>query len=286
MRPDLRKFAAGLVAIVTSLTSASAQTPPEQIRDLPGLSFLGVVAGLEAWSVEGSEVLWMRAPDGRALIRGDLFSAAGQDLGAALTGRPANPLITPASQSGPDWSNPGPELLAEVTRVTASETFWVLIGEEDAPEVWAWMDLSAPSTPATYMMLRERIAAGDISLRVVPVVTTEPGSADLMLRLLSQPDPLGALRDRVMGSIFLPEVDGDDSAASGMPDEIVSRIEQNGALAGKISPPGLPLLLWARDTGPTGLVGVPGEDVFEGAVRVTPVSVPDPVAGADAPGAD
>lgn len=273
MRRLLLGAVTGLAGLCSVPLSASAQTPPDLMRDMPGLTYLGVVGGLEAWAVDGSDALWMRAPDGRSLIRGEMFSAAGQDLGAALLGRPAAPL-TPIV-TGPDWSAPGPELLAEVMRLTRSEAFSLLIGEEGAPEVLAWVDLSAASTPATYMMLRDRIEAGEIALRAVPVVTAEPGSADLMRRLLAQPDPEGSLRGRITGAPT-PEVpDGVES----LPEELVSRIERNGAIAGRIAPPALPLLLWSREEGPTGLIGVPGADLFDGAVRSGPV----PETGTDRP---
>ena len=250
----------GVAGLCAAPLTGSAQTPPDLMREMPGLTYLGVVGGLEAWAVDGSDALWMRAPDGRALIRGEMFSAAGQDLGAALLGRPAVPLT--AAATGPDWSAPGPELLGEVMRLTGAEAFSVLIGEEGAPEVWAWMDLSAAATPATYMMLRDRIAAGQIALRAVPVVTAEPGSADLMRQLLAQTDPEAALRGRITGAPT-PEI---PEGVETLPEALVSRIEKNGEIAGRIAPPALPLLLWSRKEGPAGLIGVPGADLFDGVV--------------------
>jgi hypothetical protein len=257
-----------LAALCASAPFSAAQTPPEQIRDLAGLSYLGVVGGLEAWSVDGSDALWMRAPDGRSLIRGDMFSAAGRDMGAALLGRPevrAGGDDT-ASDPAPDWSAPSADLLYDVMQLTSQEAFSLLFGDPEAPPVWAWMDLSSPATPATYMMLRDRVEAGEISLRVVPVVTMEPGSADLMRRLLLSPDPVAALRDRIAGLPGTSLEDATGGMAEQMPAELVARIEGNGALAGRIAPPALPLLLWARADGPAGILGIPGEDVFDGVV--------------------
>lgn len=273
MRHALIGMITGLTAFCAAPLAVSAQTPPDQIRDLPGLTYLGVVGGLEAWTVDGSGALWMRAPDGRALIRGEMFSAAGQDLGAALLGREAAPLLAPVT--GPDWSSPTPELLEGAIRISATEALSVLIGEPDAPEVWAWMDPASAATPATYMMLRDRIGSGSVALRVIPVVTTDPGSADLMRLLLAQPDPEAALRAHITGA----PTPGVPEGVESLPEELVSGIERNGAIAGRLSPPALPLLLWRAETGPTGLLGVPGADLFDKVVR----SGPDAETGAARP---
>ena len=280
MRFGPRTTAASLLALRVGLSPVHAQTPPEQIRDWPGLTYLGVVAGLEAWSVAGSDALWMRAPDGRGLIRGSLFSAAGRDLGAALTGADPAPLRA-APAAGPDWSAPTPELLASVLRLSAEEAFALTLGEGAAPEVFAWMDLSDPATPATYMMLRDLIWTGEMSLRVIPVVTSDPSSSDLMLRAISSPGPLAALEDLVRG-VPLPEETERDEERLARSEGLIGRIEMNGALASRISPPGLPFLVWTTTEGPAAFQGVPGAEVFGSVTRTGP----EAASGADAPASD
>jgi hypothetical protein len=212
-----------------------------------------------------------------------MFSAVGKDLGAALLGTGPDPANTPVTQATdvdasttPDWSSPDAALLSSILELTRSDTFSILIGDSSAPQVWAWMDLSAAATPATYMMLRDRVEAGKISLRVIPVVTTDPGSSDFVIRLLSQTDPVGALTGRVTGAPLPDEV----GEGVELPEDLVRGIEANGALAGRISPPALPLLLWSGAEGTAALVGVPGSDVFDGVVRSAPLT---PVADAAAP---
>jgi len=284
-RRSLMMTASALLYMVIESQATLAQTPPEQILDMPGLFFLGVVGGLEAWSVDGSDSLWMRAPDGRALIRGDMFSAAGRDLGPALLGTGPEPANAPVPKTSvevaapaatPDWSAPDAAFFSTILELNRTEAFSILIGDLSAPEVWAWMDMSSPATPATYMMLRDRVEAGKISLRVIPVVTTDPGSSDMVLRLLSQSDPISALTGRVTGAA-LPVAAGEGAV---LPEDLVRNIEANGALAGRISPPGLPLLLWNEAEGTAALVGVPSTDVFDGVVRSAPLP---PVADGAAP---
>jgi len=279
MRYGLRMTASSLLALFVGASSIFAQTPPDQIRDWPGLNYLGIVGGLEAWSVDGSERLWMRAPDGRGLIRGDLFSAAGIDLGAALTGSAPIPLRDDPEQTVPDWSEPTPDLIAAALSLTVSDAFSIPLGGEDAPEVWAWLDLSDPSSRATYLMLSDQVEAGALSLRVIPVVTNAPQSADLMRRVLSSNGPIGAFKDLLTGRVRADTFEFDEERLSSS-EGLIARIETNGALAARINPPGLPFVLWAQDTGPSAFVGVPGSDLFDGAVRVPP---PPQEARPDAP---
>jgi len=282
MRFGLRMTASSLLALLVGLSPVSAQTPPEQIRDWPGLSYLGVIGGLEAWSVEGSDALWMRAPDGRGLIRGEMYSAAGRDLGAALTGAEPSPLREETGETGPDWSAPTPDLVSAVMSLSMTEAFSLLVGDEEAPEVWVWADLSDPATTATYMMLRDRIEAGEIALRVIPVVTSDPVSSELMLRVIRQPGPIGALEGLIRGD-RLPADAAADEEALALSEGLISRIEMNGALAARINPPGLPFLLWMREGGAALFQGVPTPDLFGSVLRLTP---PEGEAGPETPAGD
>jgi hypothetical protein len=309
MRNYLKITGCGLLALMTGLGTVSAQTPPEQIRDWDGLSYLGVVAGMEAWGLKGSDRLWMRAPDGRALIEGSLFSATGQDLGAALTGAPARTLSAPSPPANPtatndpvpapsendpeaaqdasaeptplDWSAPNQALIGQALEITRSEAFWFGVGDPTAPEIWAWMDPSTPASQATFMMLRDRIAAGSVYLRVIPVVTRDPASAEAMAAILATEDPLRAFLARLDGGALPAAPEGEDLT---LPEELVTPIERNGALATRIAPPALPFLVWTSGSGPVALAGVPGEDLFGDAVRVDPA--PEAAPAPDTQGSD
>jgi hypothetical protein len=274
MRENLTGLVFGLLLSAISAAPVYAQTPPEQIRDYPGLTYLGQIGGLEAWALDGSDALWMRAPDGRGLIRGEMFSAAGRDLGAALTGSDPASLRDALGVTGPDWSEPSAELASEALRLTMTGTFSLLLGEEGAPEVWAWADLSDPAISATYMMLRDLIEAGEIGLRVIPIVTSGPGSSELILRAISTPGPVGALKGLIRGE-RLPADAALDEEALAISGGLISRIEANGALASRISPPGLPFLMWSREGGPAVFQGVPRPEIFDGVMRITPPDLSD-----------
>lgn len=278
MRQNLTGLVSGLLLSAISADPVYAQTPPEQIRDYPGLTYLGQIGGLEAWSVEGSDALWMRAPDGRGLIRGDMFSAAGIDLGAALTGSDPSSPEEGLGVDGPDWTDPTPELISSVIRLSREEAFALRIGYDSAPRVWMWADLSDPATPATYMMLRELIEADEISLRVIPVVTGDPASSELMLRAISRPGPIGALEDLVRGAP-LPEGWVIDEERLSISDGLISRVERNGQLASRVSPPGLPFLVWEGANGPAAFRGIPRAELFR---STYPLKPQEDEAGSDA----
>jgi hypothetical protein len=281
MQNYLKFTGCGLIALMTGFSPVSAQTPPDQIRDWPGLSYLGVIGGLETWAAPGSDLLWMRAPDGRALIEGRVYSATGQDLGSALTGAPARSLVSPSdpakntptgneivSDPAPlDWSSPSQALINQALAITSGGAFWFGVGDPAAPEIWVWMDPSTPTSQATFMMLRDRISDGSVYLRVIPVVTREPASADAMAAILSSQDPLRAFLSRLDGGPLPDFPEGEIT----LPEELVTPIERNGALAARVSPPALPLLLWTSQSGPVALAGIPGEDLFGDVVRVDPV---------------
>jgi len=286
MRSSLKITVSVLLALTTGMTVASAQTAPDAIKGWTGLSYLGVVAGLEAWGVEGSDRLWLRAPDGRGIIQGHVFAANGQDIGAAMTGGPAQAL-SPGVSIAPtipqtaeqavtdpplDWSQPSEALIAEALEITRGGAFWFGVGEVSAPEVWAWIDPGKPAAIATFMMLRERIADGSIYLRVIPVVTRDPASANAMAALLSSEDPLRSFLARLDGGA-LPTLPSE--ADMSLPEDLVAAIEGNGSLASRIAPPALPFLIWTGPKGPAALAGIPGDDIFGDVVRVDPVPEPD-----------
>ena len=268
MRYRLNLAAVSLLAL-TGAFPVQAQTPPEQIRDWPGLTYLGQVGGLEAWTVENSDDLWMRAPDGRSLIRGEMFSVSGRNLGAALKG--GVPSVLEPVTTGPDWSNASPDLVRAAHDLVVTEGFSILIGADDAPTVWALMDVSSPAAAATYVMLKDRIEDRALSLRVIPVVTETPGSYERMRLAISQPAPITAIRDLVKGD--LPAGASVDEDRLVISEGIISRVENNARLADRISPPGLPFLIWMGAEGPTAYVGVPDPEVFIFAPRD---GAPDP----------
>lgn len=85
----MKKNTAILAALVAlgATGSAFAQTVPAAIADLPGVKSVGEIAGLQAWSAENTQYLWLEGPEGE-LVAGFVFDETGKDIGAAAAGTP------------------------------------------------------------------------------------------------------------------------------------------------------------------------------------------------------
>ncbi len=97
-----------LLAGVTSLTASAALAQqaelPTFLTELDGIQFQGQMSGLDIYSMEGFEGIWMVSPDGRTAIAGTVFSNDGRDIGAAFTG--GSPVrsfeVTPGTKLPPE----------------------------------------------------------------------------------------------------------------------------------------------------------------------------------------
>lgn len=78
-------LALGAALCLLSATTAQARTLAPFMESLP-FRYEGQVGGLDAWSLEGGEDLWLVLPDGNTVIVGFVFSGRGQDIGSAILG--------------------------------------------------------------------------------------------------------------------------------------------------------------------------------------------------------
>jgi len=69
-----------------SALSAQQADLPNFLKGSAGLEFQGQVSGMDLYSMDGFEGLWLVSPDGRTAIAGTIFSGDGRDIGAAFTG--------------------------------------------------------------------------------------------------------------------------------------------------------------------------------------------------------
>jgi hypothetical protein len=82
------KAALLLGAVFATSTGALAQQQelPAFLKAYEGVSFEGTVSGMDLYSMDGFEGLWMVSPDGATVIAGTVFSNEGRDIGAVFTG--------------------------------------------------------------------------------------------------------------------------------------------------------------------------------------------------------
>lgn len=79
------RLAFGLLVSSLAGVSAHAQPMAPFMQSLP-FSYEGQVGGLNAWSLEGNDDLWLVTPDGNTVVVGYVFSGRGVDIGSAILG--------------------------------------------------------------------------------------------------------------------------------------------------------------------------------------------------------
>ncbi|MCW3782549.1 hypothetical protein [Defluviimonas salinarum] len=110
----LRRAGPALAAVILAVAGgqAFAQEAPGFLKDLPS-RYRGEILGLQAWSIDDSDVVWFVSPDGQGLIGGYAYDLGGQDVGSAALGvtpvdawssfglaRPgAGPVISPVGEN-------------------------------------------------------------------------------------------------------------------------------------------------------------------------------------------
>lgn len=97
------------VALVAALpVQASAQDVPEALQGLEDLSYQGDLGGMDVWVQDGSDEVYMIGPDGRTIMRGDVFNANGRDVGAVYTGATPGDLFVERDQQEDAGNAPVP----------------------------------------------------------------------------------------------------------------------------------------------------------------------------------
>lgn len=77
---------AGVATLSASAAFAQQAEMPEFLSQLDGVAYQGQLAGMDIYSLEGYQGIWMVSPDGRTAMAGTVFSNDGRDLGSAFTG--------------------------------------------------------------------------------------------------------------------------------------------------------------------------------------------------------
>lgn len=104
----MKKNTAILAALVAlgATGSAFAQTVPAALADLPGIEPVGEIAGLQAWTAENAQYLWLEGPTGE-LIAGFVFDETGKDIGAAAAGTPPTEFAVLTGELSPEEAAAG-----------------------------------------------------------------------------------------------------------------------------------------------------------------------------------
>lgn len=138
---------------LTCMTSGlAAQSLPSMLEGKP-LEFLAEVAGLDVLKDTMTGEIWMVAPDGATVIKGDIFTATGGNLGAFLAGNtapqvPAPPLAQVAEAQTTVQTTVQPTVPPPLSAAPVSEPFAVPSDLIEMPQV-AMPVIAAPTAPPT-----------------------------------------------------------------------------------------------------------------------------------------
>lgn len=266
-----------------AVLGAVAHLAPEDLSALaPGgateLAPAGGLRGLFVRSGAAFQVFYV-TPDGRRVVPGVLYDAAGRELTRAqIAGIPgALPTVvvgdggTGSQVQPPPSPRPGPgPATAGVVAVGALATVEEAVrrgpagapedggedgrpqghaefdGDERAPVLWMFADPRCGYSIRAVQALAPHVAAGRVRLGVLPVAVLDPlpggQSARLAMALLSRPE--GGASAALQSRVALASVPVAPDAAR--------RLAQNMALAAAVRLTGTPTFLWRRADGGEG----------------------------------
>lgn len=193
--------------------------------------YLGEEHGMDGWLMikNGRPQYFYVAPDGQAILTGVMFDAKGENITArqlqALRGEQGGKSLDALTQPGdsqsfemPDVSQPESRSKQMYRAIKASN--WFVLGQPDAPVVYAFIDPQCPHCHDFINALRNRgyFEGGRLQLRVVPVGVINQKSLYRAAYLLAAANPADRL---------LSHIDGDEDALPVQQDMNTQGVQRN-----------------------------------------------------------
>ena len=102
---------AGVAALSASTAFAQQAELPDFLSQIEGVQYRGQMSGMDIYSMEGFQGIWLVSSDGMAAVAGTVFGNDGRDIGSAFSGAPpvrsfeispqdVQPVAKPAPESG------------------------------------------------------------------------------------------------------------------------------------------------------------------------------------------
>lgn len=223
---------AATAAIALSAGAASAQSKAPFMQDLP-FTYEGQIGGLDAWSLEGHDDLWLVLPDGNTVIAGFVFNGRGRDIGSVMLGlepidvqeslgldldgeaqpEEAPQAQAPVSGAGSQVAAQNPEALQDALRRAAPSMAGYSDAERDALLADLVEAMSAARTPDEFqgalVAWHARVTGQEAP---APAAEPEPEAG------LSPAQDVNAiarqLQDALQGATEAAEVQGDDGGSA------------------------------------------------------------------------
>ena len=239
-------FAAGaaVASAAASIAFAAAPRPaPLEALERQGLMIVGTFpspGGLTAYAAHmGTEpVALYVTPDGKHVIAGTLFDAAGKNLTAAVLEKT---LATPMANAV--WGQ-------------LEKSHWIADGREGAPRtVYVFTDPNCPYCNKLWADARPWVNAGKLQLRHVMVGILTPTSAGKAAALLGATDPVAALDTYERGHVASnaktlasgrPKPLGDEGVKplASVPPALAAQLDANAKLMASFGLRATPALVW------------------------------------------
>jgi thiol:disulfide interchange protein DsbG len=226
MMQGLKSPLTALLIICVLPVSAGAQgvdnRPPlpdaldNLVKEGAQVRYLGDKHGMDGWLMikNGQPQYFYVAPDGQAILTGLMFNSEGDNVTArqlqALRGeegKSLDALTQSADKSGfemPEVRQPKSRSEKMYSAIKASN--WFVLGQPQAPVVYAFIDPQCPHCHDFINTLRDRglIENGRVQLRVIPVAVINKQSLYQSAYLLAASDPSGRLLSHIDGEESLP----------------------------------------------------------------------------------
>lgn len=208
------RLGTAMAVVVSCSAPAFAQTG---VIDAFPAKPVGEISGMPAWSVEGSDMVWMQAADG-SVIAGYVFDETGADIGSALLG--VEPVSVwesfeiPAPASTPPATEPAQAQTSQTTGLSWSDVVAgtspggspIVIEESGTPP-----STVSDATQETTQIASDALSVIETTLAGVPEADKRALIEELMLMISTATSPealqLGIVRwtEKVTGKAILPE---------------------------------------------------------------------------------
>ena len=229
---------AGLLPIGAAAQDTADRPPlPDALDNLvkkgAQVRYMGEEHGMDGWLMikNGRPQYFYVAPDGQAILTGLMFDTEGENVTArqlqelrggrgGQSGRSLDALTQPDNDEFemPDVSQPKSRSERMYTAIKASN--WFVLGDPQAPVVYAFIDPQCPHCHDFINALRNRgyIENGRLQLRVIPVGVINKKSLYRAAYLLAATSP---------GERLLSHIDGDEDALPVQRDMNTQGVQRN-----------------------------------------------------------
>jgi hypothetical protein len=214
---EIRRPLSSLLRIGTAMTIVVAFSAPaisqtgQGVLDAFPATPVGEISGMPAWSVEGSDMVWMQTEDGH-VIAGYVFDQTGADVGSALVG--VDPVSVwesfeipaPASTPPAEVTQPGSLSWSEMIGGGSPSGSPIVIEQGEASP-----SLDDASVDETTKIAADALSVIKTTLTDVPESEKAALIEELMLMIGASTSPeelqLGIVRwtEKVTGEAILPE---------------------------------------------------------------------------------